>query len=50
MIPHGQNAHELSVRVRLGEKPMATLVSATRLNAEILGWSDRIGFPRRMSS
>ncbi len=43
VIPHGQNAHELSVRVRLGEKPMAALVSATRLNAEILGWSDRIG-------
>jgi imidazolonepropionase-like amidohydrolase len=43
VIPHGQNARELSVRVRLGEKPMAALVSATRLNAEILGWSDRIG-------
>jgi imidazolonepropionase-like amidohydrolase len=43
VIPHGQNAHELSVRVRMGEKPMAALVSATRLNAEILGWSDRIG-------
>ena len=43
VIPHGQNAHELSVRVRLGEKPMSALVSATRLNAEILGWSDRVG-------
>jgi imidazolonepropionase-like amidohydrolase len=43
VIPHGQNAHELSVRVRLGETPMAALVSATRINAEILGWSDRIG-------
>jgi len=43
VIPHGQNARELSVRVRLGEKPMAALVSATRVNAEILGWSDRIG-------
>ena len=43
VIPHGQNAHELSVRVHLGEKPMAALVSATRVNAEILGWSDRIG-------
>jgi imidazolonepropionase-like amidohydrolase len=43
VIPHGQNAHELSVRVRLGEKPMAALVSATRIKAEILGWSDRIG-------
>jgi imidazolonepropionase-like amidohydrolase len=43
VIPHGQNARELSVRVGLGEKPMAALVSATRINAEILGWSDRIG-------
>jgi len=43
VIPHGQNARELSVRVRMGEKPMAALVSATRINAEILGWSDRIG-------
>jgi imidazolonepropionase-like amidohydrolase len=43
VIPHGQNARELSVRVRMGEKPMAALVSATRVNAEILGWSDRIG-------
>lgn len=43
VIPHGQNARELAVRVRLGESPMAALVSATRLNAEILGWSERIG-------
>jgi imidazolonepropionase-like amidohydrolase len=43
VIPHGQNARELAVRVRLGEKPMAALVAATRLNAEILGWSDRVG-------
>ena len=43
VIPHGQNAREFGVRVRLGERPMAALVSATRLNAEILGWSDRVG-------
>lgn len=43
VIPHGKNAHEMSVRAGLGEAPMAVLVSATRLNAEILGWSDRIG-------
>ena len=43
VIPHGQNARELAVRVRLGERPMAALVAATRLNAEILGWSDRVG-------
>jgi imidazolonepropionase-like amidohydrolase len=29
--------------VKLGEKPMSAIVSATRVNAEILGWSDRIG-------
>lgn len=43
VIPHGENARELAVRVRLGEAPMAAIVSATRLNAEILGWSDRAG-------
>ena len=42
-MPHGQNAKELAARVRLEESPMAALVSATRLNAEILGWSDRVG-------
>jgi imidazolonepropionase-like amidohydrolase len=43
VIPHGQNARELAARVRRGEAPMAALISATRLNAEILGWSDRVG-------
>ncbi len=43
VIPHGANAHELVVRTALGEAPMAALVSATRLNAEIIGWSERIG-------
>ncbi len=43
VIPHGENAHELSVRVGFGERPMSAIVSATSLNAQILGWSDRIG-------
>jgi imidazolonepropionase-like amidohydrolase len=43
VMPHGQNAKELCFRVSLGETPMNALVSATRLNAEILGWSDRVG-------
>jgi imidazolonepropionase-like amidohydrolase len=43
VVPHGQNALEFKVRVRLGESPMSAIVSATRLNAAILGWSDRIG-------
>jgi imidazolonepropionase-like amidohydrolase len=43
VIPHGDNARELATRVRLGEPEMAAIVSATSLNAEILGWSDRVG-------
>jgi imidazolonepropionase-like amidohydrolase len=43
VIPHGDNAKELEVRVRLGESPMAAITSATSLNAEIIGWSDRVG-------
>jgi len=43
VIPHGENAREFRTRVRLGESPMAALVSATRINAEILHESARIG-------
>jgi len=43
VIPHGDNAKELIIRVSLGEPPMSAIVSATSLNAEIIGWSDRIG-------
>jgi len=43
VIPHGANAGELRSRVELGESAMNALVSATKLNAQIMGWSDRIG-------
>jgi imidazolonepropionase-like amidohydrolase len=43
VVPHGSNAREFSYRVRLGESPMAAIVSATRTAAEIMGWSDRVG-------
>ncbi len=43
VIPHGENAKELVLRVRLGESAMSAIVSATSLNAEIIGWSDRVG-------
>lgn len=43
VIPHGANASELRIRVQHGESTMSALVSATRLNAEIIGWSDRVG-------
>jgi imidazolonepropionase-like amidohydrolase len=43
VIPHGMNAHEFAVRVELGEDPMRSIVAATSLAAEIMGWSDRVG-------
>ncbi len=43
VIRHGDNAKELAFRVSLGESPMQSIVSATSLNAEIIGWSDRVG-------
>ena len=43
VVPHGENARELAYRVRLGEAPLAAIVSATRISAEIMGWSDRVG-------
>ena len=47
VIPHGDNAKEFEVRVRLGESAMSAIVSATSLNAEIIGWSDRVGSVER---
>jgi imidazolonepropionase-like amidohydrolase len=43
VIRHGDNAKEFALRVSLGESPMQSIVSATSLNAEIMGWSDRVG-------
>jgi imidazolonepropionase-like amidohydrolase len=43
VLPHGQNAKEFAERVKLGESPMAAIVAATSLNAEIMGWQDRVG-------
>lgn len=43
VIAHSRNAREFRTRVELGEKPMASLVSATRINSEIIHWQDRIG-------
>src|SRR4051812_24378837 len=43
VVPHGQNAREFAYRVRLGQQPIAAIVSATRTAAEIMGWTDRVG-------
>jgi imidazolonepropionase-like amidohydrolase len=43
VFPHGLNGRELTLRVRVGEKPMQTIVSATKISARVMGWEDRIG-------
>jgi imidazolonepropionase-like amidohydrolase len=43
VVPHGENAMEFVARARLGERPADAIVAATARNAQILGWSDRIG-------
>jgi len=43
VVEHGENWREFEVRHRLGEPTAASIVAATSLNAEIIGWSDRIG-------
>ncbi|HTK30213.1 MAG TPA: amidohydrolase family protein [Vicinamibacterales bacterium] len=43
VMPHGLNARELEYRVSLGEAPMHAIVSATTVNAAILGMEDRVG-------
>lgn len=43
VVPHGQNAREFGFRVRLGQSPMAAIVSATKTAAEIISWTDRVG-------
>jgi len=43
VYPHGLNAHELGVYVRLGMTPLQAIQTATVNDADLLGWSDKIG-------
>ena len=43
VYPHGMNAHEFAVMVKLGLTPLAAIQSATVSGADLLGWSDKIG-------
>ena len=43
VFPHGENAREFKLRVGLGQSPMAAIEGATRIAAEAIGWSDRVG-------
>jgi imidazolonepropionase-like amidohydrolase len=43
VYPHGMNAHEFAVMVKLGLTPLQAIQSATINDADLLGWGDRIG-------
>jgi imidazolonepropionase-like amidohydrolase len=43
VYPHGLNAHELAVYVKLGMTPLQAIQSATINGADLLGWSDKVG-------
>jgi imidazolonepropionase-like amidohydrolase len=43
VYPHGLNAHEFAVYVKLGMTPIQAIQTATVNAADLLGWSDRIG-------
>lgn len=43
VYPHGMNAGEFHVYVKLGMTPLAAIQTATVNAAELLGWSDRVG-------
>jgi imidazolonepropionase-like amidohydrolase len=43
VYPHGLNAHEFAVYVKMGMTPLAAIQSATLNAADLLGWSDRVG-------
>jgi len=47
---HGVGAVEFEYMVRFGMKPADALRSATVVNAELLGWQDRVGSIERASS
>jgi len=43
VYPHGLNAHEFAVMVKLGLSPLQSIQSATINAADLLGWSDKMG-------
>ena len=43
VYPHGLNAHEFAVMVKLGLTPLQSIQAATINAADLLGWSDKIG-------
>lgn len=43
VFPHGENVRELELMVDYGMTPLATLIATTSVNAQIMGWDDRLG-------
>jgi len=43
VYPHGLNAHEFAVYVRLGMTPLQAIQTSTINDADLLGWSNKIG-------
>lgn len=43
VYPHGLNAHEFAVMVKLGLSPLQSIQAATINAADLLGWSDKTG-------
>jgi imidazolonepropionase-like amidohydrolase len=42
-FPHGLNAHEFPLLLKVGMTPLAAIQAATLNAADLLGWSDRVG-------
>jgi imidazolonepropionase-like amidohydrolase len=43
VYPHGLNAREFAVMVKLGLSPLQSIQAATVNAADLLGWTDRVG-------
>jgi imidazolonepropionase-like amidohydrolase len=43
VYPHGTNAHEFAIMVKLGLSPQQAIQAATVNAADLLGWSDKVG-------
>jgi imidazolonepropionase-like amidohydrolase len=43
VYPHGMNARELALQVKLGRTPLQAIQSGTVDAADLLGWSQRVG-------
>lgn len=43
VYPHGLNAHEFAVMVKLGLSPLQSIQAATVNAADLLGWSGKVG-------